>query len=415
MTAVITVENVTLSYGTDPAVEGLTLHISRGDFLGIIGPNGSGKSTLLRAMGRALRPVRGRVILEGTDLEDIPRREIAKKIGVVPQENPMTFDFTVEDVVLMGRTPHLRGQETPEDMRKVRDAMAMCGLKELASRPVTQLSGGEKQRVVIARALAQEPEVLLLDEPTSHLDIGHQSEIMSLLARLNRDRAVTVVAVLHDLNLAATYAGKLILMKEGRILAAGRPEEVITKDKIERAYGSEVIVGRHPVTGRPTVTLISPDRPRAREGFQVHLVAGGGMAGALLESLVAAGFEVSVGVLNVGDSDWERARSYGLEVIDIPPFTSVTQADLERNVGLMRLAEVVILPDVPFGWGNLRNLEAVLTVAQEGKPVWALEERPVARRDFTGGEAVKLFRKLERAGIRIFEDQEQLLQALLSL
>jgi iron complex transport system ATP-binding protein len=236
-------------------LDGVSLAVERGERFGILGPNGSGKSTLVRLLSRVLTPHRGRIRLDGRDLAAIPTRELARRIAVVPQETALDFPFSVMEVVLMGRAPHLGGFgfEGDRDVEAAERAMAEAGVEHLAGRSFHELSGGEKQRVVIARALAQEPELLLLDEPTTFLDIKHEVAIFDLLTDLSAERGITIVIVLHDLNLAALYCQRLAFLKEGRLLACGRTEDVLTYANVRATYDTEVYVGVNDLTGRLNV------------------------------------------------------------------------------------------------------------------------------------------------------------------
>ncbi|MBI2931452.1 MAG: ABC transporter ATP-binding protein [Planctomycetes bacterium] len=236
------VDGIACAYDGVDVLSGVTLRIGPGDLVGVIGPNGAGKSTLIRAMSRVLRPKLGHALLEGRDLYAVPASEAARSIAVVPQEAMPAFEFTCLEVVLMGRAPHLaRFQaESPRDLEIVRRAMERTETWALRDRLVTGLSGGERQRVVLARAIAQEPRVLLLDEPTVHLDLGHQVQAMSMV----RELGCAVVAVMHDLNLAAAFCRRLMLLEGGRIVAAGTPEEVLTREHLERVYRAGVDVER---------------------------------------------------------------------------------------------------------------------------------------------------------------------------
>ena len=245
--------------GTPPAVDGVSLAIERGDLVGLIGPNGSGKTTLLKLLGGMLRPRHGSIEFEGRRLADWPRREIARKIAYVPQETHAPFDFTVMEIVLMGRFPHLGlfALEGPEDLAVAARALEATGMSPFAARLFHTLSGGEKQRVVIASALAQDPELLLLDEPTASLDIGHQLEVQQLLSRLNAGRGVAMVLSTHDLNFAASLCRRIELVRDGRVLASGPTEQVLTPAAIRAAYDVDADVYRHPRAGHLTVTPIA--------------------------------------------------------------------------------------------------------------------------------------------------------------
>ena len=260
----LVIRDVVVDYGSIPALQGVSLEVHAGDMAGIIGPNGSGKSTLLRTIARVLRPSRGCVLLDGADVLSWDTKQLARRLGVVAQESPITFEFTALEIVLMGRAPYLgRMQaESEADLAVARQVMEQTDCWQVAQRPITQLSGGEKQRVIIARALAQQPEILLLDEPTTALDINHQVEILDIIARLNRSEGVTTLLVMHDLNLASQYCDYLVVLKEGRVSAVGTPEEVITTETISAVYGAEVVVTRHPRSGRPQIALL-PEAARS--------------------------------------------------------------------------------------------------------------------------------------------------------
>jgi iron complex transport system ATP-binding protein len=236
-------------------LDGVSLAVERGDLVGILGPNGSGKTTLLRILGGTLNPQAGTVALDGRPMTGWSRRDIARRVAVVPQETHTPFDFTVLDIVLMGRFPHLGAfaLEGPEDLAIARRALDATGTAGFEGRAFTTLSGGERQRVVIASALAQGPQLLLLDEPTASLDIGHQIEVQTLLARLNADSGMTMVLSTHDLNLAAALCRRLVLLRRGRVLAAGPTDEVLTSTTVRALYDVEAAVERHARAGRLTV------------------------------------------------------------------------------------------------------------------------------------------------------------------
>ncbi len=245
--------------GGPRVVHGITLDISRGSLTGLLGPNGCGKTTLLKLLSGVLEPDSGEITLDGHRLRELTRRDVARRIAVVPQETHPAFDYTVMEMVLMGRHPHLGAfqLEGPADLAIARDALAATGTEHLADRPYMTLSGGEKQRVVIAGALAQSPDVLLLDEPTASLDLGYQLEVQRLLARLNRERSVTMVLAMHDLNLAAALCDSLVLLRDGVMLAHGPAREVLTAAAVARLYDVEADVRFHERAGHLTVVPLS--------------------------------------------------------------------------------------------------------------------------------------------------------------
>lgn len=415
MAVTLKVLDLVCSYGAARILDGLTFTFDRGSFTGIIGPNGSGKSTLLRAISRVLQPAGGAVLLDDRDLYGLNAREVAKKMAVVPQETTVNFSFTVEEVVMMGRSPHLgRFQgEGKKDYELVNRVMELTNTLHLARRPITAVSGGERQRVIVAKALAQDPEIILLDEPTSHLDINHQVEILNLLRRLNREEHVTVVVVFHDLNLAAQYCDSLLLMQKGRIYVMGKPEKVLTADNIKEVYGTSVLIRKHPVSGRPSVMLLARGLPNiSAEGRRVHVVCGGGAGANLIEQLSNCGYVVTAGVLNNGDIDWETARSLGMTVAEEDPFSSITEKSHQENLELIKNADVCIMASIPFGRGNIKNLEAVMLALAWGKPVLLLEEQDIAERDYTGGKAVLLYNELKSKGAVVNQDESAVVETL---
>jgi len=239
-------------------LRGISLEVGAGELVGLIGPNGSGKTTLLRVLSGLLGPRRGQVYVDGQDIRALDRRQIAQRVAVVPQELTMPFAFSAYEMVMMGRTPHVRPilGAGPRDRQVVAEKMALTATSALAERPFNELSGGEKQRVIIAMALAQQPEILLLDEPTVHLDINHQVEILELLKRLNRQENLTVLATMHDLNLAALYFDRLILLDRGQIVANGGPSTVLRQESIRQVFQAEVQVQEHPTRHAPQVVVL---------------------------------------------------------------------------------------------------------------------------------------------------------------
>jgi len=262
MTAAIAAEGLRHDYGRGPVLDGVSLAVGAGEIVGVIGPNGSGKTTLVRLLAGVLRPQAGHVTLGGTRLDALARRDVARRLAVVPQDSALEFPFTALEVVLMGRAPHLPPLAFPRarDLAIARAAMARLEIGAVEDRALLQLSGGERQRVLLARALTQEPRVLLLDEPTTHLDLRHQTGIYDTVRGLARAGGVAVLSVLHDLNLAALYCDRLVLLAGGRVLAAGAPAEVLVAPLLAEAYGVSVHVGTNAATGT-TIVLPLPRLP----------------------------------------------------------------------------------------------------------------------------------------------------------
>jgi iron complex transport system ATP-binding protein len=254
----IEVHSIFFRYHEDWVLQDVSFRVERGEFVGVIGPNGSGKTTLLKILCRLLEPQKGEVYLELVPMKKMDRLDIAKRIAVVPQETHFLFPFTVLETVLMGRSPYLGHSmfESEKDLTIARRAMEWTKVLPLSERPIDELSGGERKRVFIARALAQEPEVILLDEPTTNLDIHHQIDFLDLILTLNRERGLTIVMASHDMNMASEFCDRLILLERGRIYKTGRPEEVITRQNIENVYGCEAWIDQHPVSGMPRISLM---------------------------------------------------------------------------------------------------------------------------------------------------------------
>jgi len=250
----IELKDISFSYaGETDVVKGVSLRIDKGEFVGVLGPNGSGKTTLLKIVSGTLRPNRGDVIINGIKLSGMRHKERAKHIAVVPQESLIPFSFSSLEVVLMGRAPYLPlfGFESKEDMSIARKTMEDTDVLQFEKRPVQELSGGEKQRVIVARALAQKPKILLLDEPTTFLDIRHQMDLYRLIKRKNKEDGLTVITVVHDINLASTFCDRIIFLKHGAIIADGTPYDVIKYAKIKEVFDTEVYVGINDLTGMP--------------------------------------------------------------------------------------------------------------------------------------------------------------------
>ena len=307
---VLTIDGIDCSYGSVKVLEDIQFAVESGEFLGILGPNGSGKTTLLRSISRVLKPQKGTIFIGDADIYKLKTLEVAKQLAVVPQDTPITFDFTALEVVLMGRNPHIPRfkMESREDLAIAKNSMKMTGIWNLAERPVTELSGGEKQRVIIARALTQEPKILLLDEPTTHLDICNQLEIMDLLKQLCKTKKMLIIAVFHDFNLAARYCDSLILLKEGKIVAVGESNKTLTSENVKRVFHVDTIVKKHPVTGSLHVIPISRPQNQQQKSIIIHLISGGGTGSPLMKILTDEGYSVTAGVLNLLDTDHETAQ-----------------------------------------------------------------------------------------------------------
>jgi len=374
-----------------------------GEVVGLLGPNGSGKSTLLRTIFGALKPLKGVVYLDGKKLEELERKEIAKLLGYLPQESSET-GLKVKEVVMLGRTPYIHGISfKEEDLNAVKKALKLVGLSGFEERRFSELSGGEKQKVLLARVFAQHTDVLLLDEPTAHLDISSQLEIMGLVRKKVREGCSALIAI-HDINLASAYCDRLLLIKKGEIFTAGRPEEVITKENIREVYGADVDVRR--IGGN--VLVIPSKRREPEKGKWIHVICGGGSGSDIMRGLWLHGYRISAGVLNALDSDWFTASELG-EVVDEKPFSEIGVEAYERNLEFIEGSDAVVLSNLIVGRGNLKNLEAALHAAKLGK-LFVIERDEFERRNFAGSEALEIYGKMKSIlpKSRILKDEREL-------
>ena len=398
MTPVVSVRDVAFAYDERPVLRRISFDLEAGDFAGIVGPNGSGKSTLIDLVDGILRPDEGDVLVAGRSTARYRRRDMAREVALVPQHFDLDFDLAVREVVEMGAYCHGKGVATGDDAR---DVLARLGVADLADRRFAELSGGEKQLVVLAQALMQRAPLLLLDEPASALDVSHQLRLFDLLRELNAD-GLTVLCILHDLNLALHYFDKLLVLSGGEVAAFGPPDDVLRPEILESVYGVRAYMHRH--AGRTYLTF-SP-RLRGERRCRVHVVCGGGTGAGLMRQLVDAGYEVTAGVLNALDTDEETGRELGLEMAVEAPFSPVGDEAHADNLALMRDADLIVVTAVPISTGNARNVEAALEVLGDGTPVWV--DAAVLAQDFAGVTAA-----LAPAGARLFASEADLAAAAL--
>ncbi|KXB06561.1 hypothetical protein AKJ52_02060 [candidate division MSBL1 archaeon SCGC-AAA382C18] len=411
----IKTKNLSCGYGDKDVLKNINLSVKNNEFVGVIGPNASGKSTFLRTIDRVIEPKGGSVFLNQQDIENLDKEDIAKEMSLVPQEFSTNYSFSVLKIVTMGRTPHLGPleMEDGEDMTIVKEAMEMTDTWELADRSFTELSGGEKQRVIIAKALAQEPSVLLLDEPINHLDINNQLEVLALIKSLSEKGEKTVISTFHDLNIAARYCDSLILLHDKNIHAQGSPEEVLSEENIKEVYGTDVAVRRRPETDCISVTPLSGTFGEKSEvsTYKIHLICGGGTGKLLMHTLIRKGHQVTAGVLSPLDDDYREAQRLGISVVESSPFSSIREETAKRNRKKIDKSDLVILADMPIGNGNLINLRLALEAA-ENKPVILVEKNSISNRDFTQGKAEDLYSSLREKCATKVRDVSEVLEFL---
>jgi iron complex transport system ATP-binding protein len=411
MENILKIENLLIAYGDKVILENISFAAKEGEFLGIIGPNGTGKSTLIKAITELIDIKGGKITINGRDNREISKRDRAKLIAVVPQEFSIDFEFNVFDIVMMGRNPHMYGKKKTgeNDLDIVKEAMIMTNTWQLKDRLFNELSGGEKQRIIIARALAQQTRIILLDEPTAHLDIHHQLEILELVRMLKDKRNLAIIAVLHDINMAARFSDRLILLNEGKIVVEGTPEEVIDGKYLSKVYKMEMLVRQNKVLSVKEIVPIRVmkelmDGKKAR----IHVICGGGTGEQILEMINSLGFEVTCGVLNRGDSDWDMCRLLRIKCVEVPPFSDINEKELSENRRLLEAADLVLVSDVPYGMRNLKNLEQLIDI---DKRIYM--KRAQSQVDFTGGLATNIIKKLEkRDNFRFIENYNEFIEII---
>jgi len=411
---VLTIDGIDCSYGSVNVLNDVKFAVESGEFLGILGPNGSGKTTLLRSISRVLKPKRGAILIDDKDIYGMKSVEVARQLAVVPQDTPVTFDFTALEVVLMGRNPHMPRfkMESKEDLAIARNSMEVTRTWDFADRPVTEISGGERQRVIIARALTQEPQILLLDEPTTHLDISNQLEIMDLIKQLCKTKKLVIVAVFHDFNLAARYCDSIILLKDGKIVAIGKANETLTSQNVRKVFSVDTIVKKHPVTGFLHVIPISRPVNLKQKSLLVHMICGGGTGSHLMKTLLDEGYRITAGVLNLLDTDQETAQLLSIPTTNEAPFSPITHEAHQANLKMISKANVLVITPTQFGEGNLRNLEAAETALEKGIPTILLEDGSIEERDFTNGKAANYLTKLKNNGAITVKNSSELVHFL---
>lgn len=359
---------IRFSYREQPVLNGLDISIEKGKLHAVVGANGAGKSTLIKLLAGLLEPDEGEVLYEESPLHSFSAKERARRIAYMAQEVQVPSIFTASEIVTMARYPHKNTSAQMRDRDEIHEAMARTRTLPLYDKRMGEISGGEKQRVLLARALAQSAQALLLDEVTSALDIHHQLAVMEdLRGWLTPDR--TVVMVLHDINLAARYADEIWMIADSRVYAHGVPEEVIHRNSIRDVFSVESMIDRNVVTGTPVVIPVE-QRNRPLEGVAVGVICGGGSGREVLSALSGWGAEILTGVLNTGDSDQVTAERLGVEVMKIPAFSEVDEIDSKQLKEMMSTKKAIVMTNLPVGAGNFRNLYAAIHSKEIGIPLY---------------------------------------------
>ncbi len=390
-------ENISFKYWTKLVLDDISLQFGKGHLYGILGPNGSGKTTLLKVLCGILKSKYGQVVVDEFNIKKMNISDVAKKIAVVEQSTSIDFDYSVREIVKMGRFTHIGrfSKETSEEKKIVNEILEQFNLSELENRGYNTLSGGEQQKVIIARAIAQQSKILLLDEPTTHLDLNYQIEFMEILRKYIND-GIIVIIIIHDVNLATQFCDKIVLLKEGRVIAFGNREEIITRKNLKLIYNIDVVVRKNPFSNSIYIIphkIEFPTSMRYDNNFKIkkiHVIAGGGAASKILPKL--NDYDVSVGIVNVLDDDYILANELNYRIISEAPFSPITNDSSEELKTILKNVDLIILANIPFGITNLKNLEIL---NESNKKIVLFERNPIEDRDFTEGIATTIYNNLK--------------------
>ncbi len=406
--------NLFAGYHGSPVIRDLSLCVEQGEMIGLLGPNGAGKTTLFRCITGLCTPLSGTVSIFGNNTRRLTASKRARLVAVVPQELEISVPFTIQEIVTIGRTASLSRWTPPSnhDRNIIERAMVYTDVADMKHRPFTELSGGEKQRAIVAMAIAQEPSMILMDEATSCLDINHRLEIMQIIERLNIEQDVTVLMISHDINTTAEFCRRLLIMDHGRIVADGAPSKVLTEETLRHVYHCDVHIQKNSMNGSVTV-LPAPrlTHGKSGQGIRVHIISGGGCGEEIMRRLSLCGYTLTCGVLNNGDSDTETARALGIETALEKPFSPVSQPALETAGKMTRETDAIVICGVPFGPGNVVNLDLAQQALDAGKPVLIMEG--IADRDYTPDRiATKRVQDLMNRGAKSWQDLTDLLNMI---
>ncbi len=387
------IENLKYNINGRQILKNIDFEVHKGEFIGLIGPNGAGKTTLLKCIN-GIKKADGRIELGGVHLESMSTRAIASKVAMLHQETTVAFPFTALFIVLSGRYPKLGRlrAETAEDYEIARRCMEYTGTLDMQDRLINTLSGGERQRVLFAKVLAQETDLILLDEPSASLDIAHEEQLFKYSGELCKS-GKAVIAAVHDLKTALRFCTRLVLMKNGEIIADGSPKTVVTRNNLSEAYGVNALVYKNRVTG--LIDFHIPGQKSDKGSVLVHVIGGGGSSSGVIRQLYEDGFHITAGVFAHGDSDIGCAETFGIRSLVSQPFSEIDEVTLNKNIELVKAADITILCDMPFGQQNIRNLEA----ASYARQLVIIEDIAPESRDFTGGRALSMYSKLKERAI----------------
>jgi iron complex transport system ATP-binding protein len=381
--------DLTVGYGKKSVVNNINQEVSKGEFVSILGPNGSGKTTILRTLSRLLSPIKGVVKINGRELDAFKQNELAKTLSVVLTQRINPGLVTTREFVALGRYPHtgFLGRLTEQDRLKTDESLEMVSANGLAGRYFGELSDGEKQKIVLARALVQEPEVMILDEPTLHLDLKHRIEVMSILQKFCREKGITVLVSLHDVDIALRVSDKVIMVKNGKIMVWGPPEEVLEAETVSELYDLD--------SARFNKYLGTIEvKSNCRNG-SVYVAAGGGKGTGIFRLLAKHGFNISTGVIHENDIDFHVAKGVGAEVIKEKPFVALGTGNYIRAVNIMEKADCIADTGFPVHELNKLNADVIRHALKLGKKVFTIRKRENAELLFGASSRNLIFCKDE--------------------
>jgi iron complex transport system ATP-binding protein len=411
---------LTVRYGARVGIQQVSLAVRPGELVALVGPNGAGKTTFVRAVLGLVPPTEGEVRVGGTPVASLSFRERARRMAWLPQEEQPQENVPILDYVLFGRYAHVPPfySEDSSDYARAEEALRSVNLWDRRTSGIWEVSGGERQRVLLARALTQDAPTLLLDEPTSHLDIAHQLELLDRLQQWRRTGPRCVVAAMHDLNLATRYADRVVVLSRGRLVEDGRPQVVLSTALLRSVWGIDAEIRRDTRTGLPYIVPTLPahlEAPPASAGRlvgPVHVVGGGGAATPSLRALVEEGFLLTAGVLALLDTDTETAQELGVPAAVEAPFSAIGEEARQQNHRLLAAARAIVVAPFAVGPANLVNLVDLVPFAAEHRPIYLLEGGSLSQRDFTGGQAQKVRDQLLVLGARDVGNVSELVQRL---
>lgn len=409
----INVEGIKFGYSTSSKVlKDMNFTCRDNRITGIIGPNGCGKTTVLKIIAGYLHPSAGRVSYNNTDIGNLSSVELAKMRAVVEQRIYTPFSFPVYDYVMLGRSPYQKNfrPDSDKDHIVATESLKNADALHFQDRNINELSGGELQRVMIARALAQEPDYLMLDEPTSHLDIKHQLELMNLLSKLTKEKSI--VCIIHEINQASSYCDDIVITKDGFVLREGRSKDILSAEVLEGVFGILAMQYPGPDGKKMQFAFSLPPERRSEIKKKVHVISGEGMGRQIIMSLHSAGLDVTAGILNQGDQDFESAKSVGIDIISAPPFSKYTDKEIVELRKICDLADTIVVVATNVGYGNISNYEVAVGYLDKKEVIFVNPNKNLKKLDLTDGRATEFYNLLQSKA-KVVENTDEVLEELM--